>query len=265
MNLLKKIAFTLAVATILAACNSSQKVVYLQDIEPTSEANISNLNQIRIQPGDMLYIIVSCRDPQIAALFNLINPSQRLSSDGRTLGNNGEMGGYLVTPAGDIDFPQIGRIHVEGLTREEIAADIKDRLTKSDMVKDPVVTVDFMNLHFSVLGEVAHPGQYSISKDNLNILQALSQAGDLTIYGKRDNVQVIREKDGKRYTYTIDLRSKDLFNSPAYYLQQNDVIYVTPNNARAGQSTINDNSMKSTSFWVSIASVLTSMAVLIFK
>lgn len=126
-----------------------------------------------------------------------------------------------------------------------------------------MVTVEFMNFRISVLGEVNSPGSYTVSGDKITILQALSLAKDLTIYGKRDNITVIREQNGKRESYKIDLRSKNLFDSPAYYLQQNDVVYVEPNKVRARQSTLNENNVRSVGFWTSIGSFLTSVANLI--
>ena len=140
---------------------------------------------------------------------------------------------------GNIDFPVIGSLHIAGMTKNQIAALIKKRLVDEDLVKDPVVTVEFMNLYFSVLG--------------------------LTIYGKRDAIFVIREENGERVTHWVDIRSKDIFSSPVYYLKQNDVVYVQPNKVRAGQSTINENSVKSVGLWISIASFLTSLGVLLFK
>ena len=126
-----------------------------------------------------------------------------------------------------------------------------------------VVTVEFLNFKISILGEVSNPGTYNIKGDKVTLLEAISMAHDLTIYGRRDQVYVIREQNNTRTTYRVDLRSSDLFNSPAYYLKQNDIIYVQPNKVRSGQSTINDNSMKSASFWISIASLLSSLGVLI--
>ena len=128
------------------------------------------------------------------------------------------------------------------------------------------VTVEFMNLTVSVMGEVAHPGQYSIDKDNVTVLDALSMAGDLTIYGKREKVLVLRQENGKQRIYGINLCSGEhIYSSPVYYLQQGDVVYVEPNSVRARQSTVNGNNIRSTSFWVSIASLLTSVCILIFN
>ena len=152
-----------------------------------------------------------------------------------------------------------------GLTREQAAGRIKDLLVKSGQITNPVVTVEFANLTFSVLGEVKSAGKYNITRNRTTILDAISMAGDLTITGIRGPIYLIREKDGKRITYNVDIRSKDIFNSPAYYIKQNDVIYVRPNKMRSGQSTINDNTFSNVSFWVTFCSFLTSVGVLVFK
>ena len=152
------------------------------------------------------------------------------------------------------------------MKREEIASYIKNELISKNLVKDPVVTVEFMNLAISVLGEVSKPGRYNIDRDKITLLDAISMAGDLTIYGKRDNVYVMRNEGGKQTSYQVNLLSaQDVYSSPAYYLQQNDVIYVEPNSVRARQSTVNGNNVRSTSFWISLASLLTTITVLFVK
>ena len=167
---------------------------------------------------------------------------------------------------GDVDFPVLGKLHVQDMTREEVAVYIKKELQSHDLIKDPVVTVQFMNLSVNVMGEVNRPGRYNIDKDHLTILDALSQAGDLTIYAKREKVLVLRNENGKQRVYGINLCSADhLYSSPVYYLQQNDVVYVEPNDTKARQSTVNGNNVRSTSFWISLASLLTTISVLIFK
>ena len=174
--------------------------------------------------------------------------------------------GYLVNQDGNIDFPILGEIHVEGLTRMQATELIKKRLIEEELIKDPIVTVQFLNFKVSVIGEVGRPGTFDISGDRITLLEALSMAGDLTIYGRRDRVAVIREKDGKRSILYHDLRSSDIFQSPCYYLQQNDIVYVEPNNAKTGQSRINSNN--SVGVWLSGVSVLasiTSLLVTMFK
>ena len=152
-----------------------------------------------------------------------------------------------------------------GQTRDQLAQFIKLKLLDTGLIKDPVVTVEFLNLHFSINGEVNNPGEYAIDRDYITLLEAISMAGDLTIYGKRDDVIVWREENGSRIAYQVDLRSVELFNSPVYYLKQKDQIHVNPNKVRAGQSTVNANNVKSVSLWISVASFLTTVAVLIFK
>ena len=174
--------------------------------------------------------------------------------------------GYTVDAHGDIDFPVLGKVHVAGMKRQEIAEYIKGELVRENLVKDPVVTVEFMNLCVSVLGEVNNPGRFSIDRDRLTVLDALSLAGDLTIYGNRYKVIVLRQEDDVQRVYGIDLTSGEhVYSSPAYYLQQNDVVYVEPNAVKARQSTVNGNNVRSTSFWISLASLLTSVAILIFN
>jgi polysaccharide export outer membrane protein len=169
--------------------------------------------------------------------------------------------GYLVDKEGNIDFPILGNLKVAGLTRMQLTSLIKNRLINEDLIKDPIITVQFLNFKVSVMGEVARPGSFTINSDRVTLLEALSMAGDLTIYGKRDRVAVIREANGKRTVLFHDLRSSDIFESPCYYLQQNDIVYVEPNKARAGQSEINQNN--SVSVWLSAVSILASVAALI--
>lgn len=260
----RQIFYFLMVLLAFSSCNTSKNILYLQDVEINKADSIRNARDIMLQPKDQISILVSSKDPQLAALFNLTRAQYRAGYDQLT-NYTGEVSGYTLDDNGNIDFPVLGYLHVAGMTKSEVAVLIKNRLMKENLIKDPVVTVEFMNLYFSVLGEVAHPGKFSITKDQITILEALAMAGDLTIFGKRDCIFVIREEDGKRVTHWVDLRSKDFYNYPVYYLKQGDVIYVQPNKVRAGQSTINENSVKSVSLWISIASFLSSLGVLIFK
>ena len=171
--------------------------------------------------------------------------------------------GYVVDNEGYIDFPILGKIKASGLSRWQLQEQITQALAEKKMLTDGLVTVEFMNFKVSILGEVTNPGTYTINSDKVTVLEAIAMAKDLTIFGERDHVYVIREEDGQRKSYQLDLRSADIFKSPAYYLKQNDVVYVQPNSVRAGQSTINQNAMKSVSLWISIASLLTSIGVLV--
>jgi len=253
------------IASLLASCSTEtyKNIDYLQDVVQDSTWAMKVNQGIVIQPKDQVSIVVSCREPKIAAMFNLSNVSYQAGSEMVSGGGNVRLMGYAVSNEGDIDFPILGKMHVAGLTRWELSEKIKSELISTGMVQDPVVTVEFMNFKVSVMGEVSSPGTYTITGDKINLLEALSLAKDLTIYGRRDNVTVVREQNGERNLYKVDLRSKDLFESPAYYLQQNDVVYVYPNKVRAGQSTLNENSVRSTSFWMSLTSTLVSVATFI--
>jgi polysaccharide export outer membrane protein len=159
-----------------------------------------------------------------------------------------------------IDFPIFGKIKVAGMTRDQLAEMLKKRLIEEDLIKDPSVIIDFMNFKVSVLGEVKTPGTFNLQSDRITLLEALGRAGDLTIYGNRENVLVRREKDGVITLHRVDLRSSEFLRSPVYYLQQNDVVYVEPNRTRSGQARINEN--RSMGMWISLASLLTSMVTL---
>ena len=208
----------------------------------------------------MISIVVSSRNPELASMFNLPVVSYQAGSEIVTSGAQQRLLGYVVDNDGYIDFPVIGRIEVGGMTRWELSESIKGILLDKGYLNDAVVTVEFMNFKVSVLGEVARPGTYSIEGDKVTVLQALSLAGDLTIYGKRENVTVIRELDGKR---VLDLCSVDVFKSPAYNLQQNDIVYVEPSEIKARQSTLDDKGLRMTSIVISSGSLLVSVATLL--
>lgn len=259
-----KILMVAACLLALGSCSTPKQISYFQDLRPgESELSLTAPVEIKIQPKDKVSILVNSQDLRLTNLFNLPIVTQQVGQETST-GTNRGLSGYTVDSKGNIDFPVLGKIHIQGMTREEVAAHIKQELQSHDLVKDPVVTVEFMNLTVSVMGEVNNPGRYNIDKDNITILDALSQAGDLTVYGKREKVLVLRNEDGKQRVYGINLCSADhIYSSPAYYLQQNDVVYVEPNDTKARQSTVNGNNVRSTSFWISLASLLTSIAILI--
>ena len=247
-------------AVFFTACTSTKKIIYLQDVVPLKQQEIEQKYEVIIHGDDLLAIMVNSRDPELALPFNMPMVSYQLGSN---TGGQQRVLGYLVDTNGNIDFPILGEIHVEGLTRMQLTELIKNKLIEGDLIKDPIVTVQFLNFKISVMGEVGRPGSFTISGDRITLLEALSMAGDLTIYGRRDRVGGIRENNGKRTILFHDLRSADIFNSPCYYLQQNDIVYVEPNKAKSGQSSINQNN--SIVVWVSVISLLTTIAVLIFK
>lgn len=260
--------FVATSAMLLCSCNSSKDVLYFQDLKSGDNVAVSAVPvPVTVKPEDKISIIVNSRDPQLMALFNLPRVNKQMSTVGQASSTNVSNGqdvmGYTVDSRGEIEFPVLGKIKVEGKTREEIGTYIKNELIAKNLVKDPIVTVEFMNLCVSVLGEVNSPGRYGIDRDKTTIIDALSMAGDLTINGNRNNVTVLRQDGDVQRVYAIDLTSgRDIYSSPAYYLQQNDVIYVEPNEMRARQSTVNGNTIRSASFWISITSLVMSIVVL---
>ena len=247
---------------VLAAvsCSTPKEISYFQDLQPgISELTITDPVEIKVRPKDKLSILVNSQDQKLNELFNLQN------TGGNTSGNRIELG-YTVDTQGFINFPVLGKVKVDGMTREQIAEHLTEQIKERELIKDPVVTVEFLNLGVSVLGEVNNPGRIKIDRDNMTILDALSEAGDLTIYGKREKVLVLRQENGKQRVYGVNLCSADhIYTSPVYYLQQNDVVYVEPNDTKSRQSTVNGNTVRSTSFWMSFASFIISIAVLVVK
>ena len=238
------------------SCGTPKNVAYFQDLNNNPDTVIILQNRvITVKPTDKIYIGVKSKDPQISQLFNLTGGT---SSGATNMSQDAYY--YTVDSKGDIDFPVVGKIQVAGLTREEIAEKVKKSLVDASLVKDPTVTVGLSNLHYSMMGEVAKPGQYAIEEEKVTILDAISKAGDLTIQGKRNDVMVLRQENGHQKIYKINLCSgRDIFNSPAYYLQQNDVVYVTPNDTKKRSSTLNGNTVQSTGFWMSISSLIVTI------
>lgn len=249
----------LMILALASSCVSRQKIVYFQDLETRGALMDSVRNNIKIMPNDLLSILVSSYDLNAVRPFNLVTESRPGIDNYGVSYNNTQQVGYLVAPDGNIDFPVLGSVEVAGLTRNELSELLVARI--SEYVKDPIVTIRITNFKVSVLGEVARPGTYNIQGERLTLPEALGLAGDLTIFGRRDNVLVIRD-DGetKQYKY-LDLRDSEVLSSDYYYLQQNDVVYVEPNNAQIQSSSFNRN----TSIYISIASLLLSVMVIIFR
>lgn len=250
---------------LLTSCGMPKNIVYFQDLETEKVLEIDYNNGIVAKPNDELSIVVTCQNPELAAIFNLPLVTT-MAGRGTSQAYNQQVATYTVDKDGYINFPILGLIKVGGLARTEISEKIKNDLIAKKLLDDPVVSVSFVNVFYSVTGEVAKPGRFALDRDRMTVLDALANAGDLTIYGDRVGVKVLRREEGILKTYNIDLTDAEkVSKSPAYLIQQDDVIYVTPNPARGRMSTVNGNNLISTSFWISIASVLTSVAVLIFK
>ena len=251
-----------SIILLLCSCSTPKNFNYLQDLKNGQEVNTVKDGTIRLRPNDQISVLVKSKDPMMSALFNK-GISTSIKS-GQTEGSIYTTG-YTLAPNGTIDFPVLGEVHLSGLTRYEAEQTIQERLRK-EQLKDANVTVEFMNLSYTVTGEVKDPGVYPIHKDAITLFEALGQAGDLTVYGVRDSVMVIRDLGGTRKAYVVSLNSaKDAFSSDAFYIQQNDILYVKANNTKARQSLAAGNETRSMSLWLSLASVLTTIAVLIFK
>lgn len=243
----------LGIALLIAtSCGTPKNVAYFQDLNNNPDTVITLQNRvITVKPTDKIYVGVKSKDQQISQLFNLTGSNSSSSSN-----VSKDAYYYTVDSKGNIDFPVLGTVHVANLSREQVAEKIKKALIDASLVKDPVVTVGLSNLHYSVMGEVNHPGQFAIEDEKVTILDAISNAGDLTITGVRDDVMVLRQENGHQKIYKINLCSgKDVFSSPVYYLQQNDVVYVSPNDTKKRTSTVNGNTIQSTGFWLSVSSL----------
>lgn len=250
---------------LLTSCGMPKDIVYFQDLETEKVLEIGHNDGIVAKPNDELSIIVTCQNPELAAIFNLPLVTT-LAGRGTSQAYNQQVATYTVNSDGEINFPILGELKVAGMSRWEISEKIKRELIAQKLLDDPVVSVSFVNVFYSVTGEVAKPGRFPLDRDRMTVLDALANAGDLTIYGDRVGVKVLRREEGILKTYNIDLTNAETVSkSPAYIIQQDDVIYVTPNAARGRMSTVNGNNLISTSFWLSVASVLTSVAVLVFK
>ena len=271
---LPSFAFVLLLA-LAGSCSTPKDITYFQDAEALNGMALQTEQQFRLRPEDKINIVVNSSNPLLEQQFTLtaINRSGAvLGADvnstnpaGKNSGNN-QMIAYTVDEQGTIDFPVLGKIRIAGMTRQEVSTYIKDRLIARELVTDPIVTVEYVNLSVNVLGEVNSPGNVPISKDHFTLLDALSMAGDLTINGNRRTVLVNRKVDGINKVYQVDLTNmQQTLLSPAYYLEQNDLVYVQPNNKRKRDSTVNGNTLHTPYLWMSISSLLVSIAALLTR
>lgn len=245
---------------VLTGCSSYQKSLYLQNDAVINQSTQGLLYDFRIMPKDLLTIVVSTTDPTASAPFY-----RKLGQDKNNGGNstmsmqNTNLLGYLVDNNGEIDFPVLGKIQVIGLTTRECEALLREKL-KPYLKELPLVTVSSSNYKFSVLGEVNHPGTYTVQDEKVTIFEAIAQAGDMTLFSIRDDVQLLREdSEGRRQVIHLNLNDANITQSPYFYLQQNDVIYVKPTKAKVRTNTFNSNA----SMWITILSVLTSVTSLV--
>ena len=247
---------------LLTACQSYKKVPYFQNVEVVNEVEQQEkLYDAKIMPKDLLTIVVSCTNPELAIPFNLTVASNAgiAVSTSSYVTTQPVLQPYLVDNEGNINFPVLGELKLGGLTKREAEQLIIDKL-KPYMKETPIVTVRMVNYKISVIGEVTRPGTFTISNEKVNLLEALAMAGDMTVYGLRDNVKLIREDaNGKQQIVTLDLNKAETILSPYYWLQQNGIVYVTPNKAKARNSDVGN----STSLWFSATSILVSIVSLL--
>ena len=258
-HLLHLLAATLLL--LLASCNTREKVLYFQDLTTGTIAGAQPIEEIKFQPGDKLSIVVtSCLTPEAAANFNL--PVITTSAVSGAAYSSNQVIYYNVSTDGTIEMPGVGTVSVAGKTRSQVTTEIQSAL-RNGLLNDAVVTINTSNQYVTLLGEVQRPGHYSITRDNLTLLEAIGLAGDLTIQADRSRILVMRQEGTELKSYYVDIRSKDLLSSPVFNLKQNDVIYVEPNLVRSNQYTNNANSVRLVSTWLSLLSFLTSTIILI--
>ncbi|MDD2285565.1 MAG: polysaccharide biosynthesis/export family protein [Paludibacter sp.] len=267
--MMKKTVFLLFIV-LLTSCNSYKKIAYLQ--QAGTQAVLSDTTRAVvpdpvIKVGDVLMITVNTNTPEAAIPFNLpLIPSGESSrtysgGNGSYLSYGLSMQNYLVDMEGNLVFPVIGKIKVAGMTKSALAEQIKKTIYPRYITEEPIILIRYANFKVSVLGEVVHPGSFIIDNEKLSVLEALALAGDMTIYGRRESILLIRENNGNRETVRLDIRNKNLVNSPYFYLQQNDVIYVEPNDSRARASAIST----AESLSISIVGTLISLTTLIIN
>lgn len=267
--------FCAMLMAVLYSCSTPKDIVYFQDAYAVEGMTLQAEQTFRLRPEDKINIVVNSKDPNLEALFTLVVPGQRhtlgatvtpQTTAGKTSNGSTSAIAYTVDKEGRIEFPYLGLLKVAGMTRQDVATMIKQKLIEQNLVNDPIVTVEYVNMGVSVLGEVKNSGRIDIDKDHFTILDAISHAGDLTINGMRNNVMVLRQVNGVQQVYFVDLCSaKSVLQSPAYYLQQDDVVYVSPNKRRQRDSNVNGNSVFTPAFWVSIVSLLATGTALVLN
>lgn len=253
----------LSVTLFLSSCGSVKNVAYIQNSDDVDLTRSDYLYDARIMPKDILTITVNTVNPEASAPFNLV-VRNTLNPNSSNIGNSGgSLQTYLVDNHGRIEFPVLGSLEVGGLTKSQCEKMIHDKIMPYlNAAENPVVTVRMSNYKISVIGEVGRPGMFTVGNEKINIFEALAQAGDLTIYGVRDKVKLIREhEDGHKEVHTLNLNDTEIIKSPYYYLQQNDIVYVEPNKVKARNSSIG----QSTTLWLTSTSILISLTSLLYN
>lgn len=240
------------------SCGSRKDIVYYQNIDSLNGKNEENTYELKIQHDDLLMIVVSADSPEIAAPFNLKAANVVTVSNQDFMGRESSQL-YLVDSKGVIDFPVLGKLKISGLTRTAVVELIKNKV--SQYIKNPIVNLRVMNFKVAVQGEVVNPGIFTVNSERITLPEALSMAKDLTVYGTRNNILIIREIDGVKTFNRIDITKADFIYSPFYYLSQNDIVYVEPNKSKINASKIGPD----TGVVISAASILVTLITLIIS
>lgn len=252
---MKKKYISLIVLLFIFSCVSKKDIIYFQN-DKIDQSKVSNSYKTIIKPDDLLQITITALDTEAVRPFNLAAVTYSTSSNSAI--GVAQQQNYLVDNNGEIDFPVIGKLKIGGLSRDEVIELLKEKLDP-DYIKNPNVNIRIANYKVSVMGDVGLPGSYTIPNERITILEAIALAGDLNISAERKNILVQREEAGKKIEYTVNLLSKEVFTSPVYYLQQNDVVYVKPNYARIQSASSNSN----TSLFISITGLLITIVSLL--
>ncbi len=227
------IAF-LIISIIFTSCAGTSKVAYFQNVQDASFKSTLATTEAPIQRNDILSITISSLNAEASAVFN--PASSTVTKIGTSSGSDVLAGGYLVGPDGNIQLPIVGNVTAAGLTKKELKESVTNILLTKKLLIDPIVDIRYLNFEVTVIGEVGKPTVITVPSEKISLIKALGLAGDLTIYGRRDNILLIREENGQRITRHVDLNSSEFLNSPYYYLQPNDVVYVEPNKTKVASS-----------------------------
>lgn len=250
---------------LLASCASRKDFVYVNDLMTNTDYPVTVRHEAVIQCDDRLDITVSSKNPELAMPFNVQSGNIQIDATGNVT-SKGQASvrekGYRVDNEGNIDFPLLGKIHLQGKTLNQAIDEIKGRIEAGNYIKDPLVSIDFLNFRYTVLGAVGSTGTYNVNGDRITLLEAIAKAGDLTDKANLERVCVIREDGNNRRIYTHDIRQKSVFDSPAFYLKQNDIVYVEPKYRKKDSE---DRTFQYTTLSLSLASLVTSILWLVIK
>ena len=251
-----RIFTVLAAALLLASCGGARKFVYLSDMAPGEKYEVNLESATIIHPNDRLDIKVNCKNPELAVPFNAQMGAYQISADGSVSTTGVEVNaGYRVDADGDIVFPVLGKINVGGKTLKEVSEIIETMIEEGDYIKSPEVTIEFLNFKYTVLGAINSKGTYTVDGDKVTIIEAIAKAGDLAKNARLDRIAVIRMVNGKQEIFYNDIRTAEIFKSPTYYLQQNDIVYVEPKHKER-----NERAWQTATFIVSLGSLASSIA-----